>query len=166
MYVSVQLYSIFLYFPPFCCPLDLMAVFWRQRGVFGYWNVWSEGGCQLPSWNTVLWFLRTAWSACRCSADVWKRPWLPPYCCSLFKGICVGISVSTETEESLGAREGYAFSLAFITQGGCLSRIGCRRRGSKLIIQHAVNVSKASVGKLQRSKGLFQQTLLNIPKRM
>lgn len=97
----------------------------------------------------------TAESACRCSADVRNRLWVPPYCSILFKGICVGICVNSDWGEPRGGEKDMLSPSLSSCGGGCLSRRGCRRRGSKLIIQHAVNVSKASVGKLRRSEGPF-----------
>lgn len=73
----------------------------------------------------------------------------------------------TEAEESLRGETG-PLSPSLSSCGwvvwGCLSKKGCG--GSKLIIQRAVNLSKASVVKLRRSKGLFQQKVLNIPELM
>lgn len=90
----------------------------------------------------------------------------PPILLQLIQGhMCRHLCVNTDRGEPWGERR-ICFCLTFIMQGGCLSRRGCRLRGSKLIIQRAVNVSKASVGKLRRSKGLFQQMLLNIPELM
>ena len=59
--------------------------------------------------------------------------------------------------EGLGAMAGCVFSLSssLFTMHGGSSGIVCRQRGSKLIIQCAGNVSKASAGRLETSKGLF-----------
>lgn len=88
--------------------------------------------------------------------------------------LCVCVN-STEKERAWGQGQDMLspLSLPFspllsplFTMHGGLSRIGCRQRGSKLIIQCAGNVSKASAGRLETSKGLFQSKLLNIPELM
>lgn len=93
----------------------------------------------------------------RCLADVWMKPWHCPYCCDLLKGIFVCLCAcvnNTEKERARGQGQDMLsppLSLLFTMHGG-LSRIGCRQRGSKLIIQCAGNMSKASAGRLETRK--------------
>lgn len=140
-----------------------------------WWLLAFKWAWKLPA--GVGMFHGVACSACRCLADVCVRPWHSPYCCDSLKGICVRpcARVNSTEEDRAWGQDMLCPSLSLplslflsplFTMHRGLSRIGCRQRGSKLIIQCAGKVAKASAGRLEISKGPFQWKLLNIPELM
>ena len=86
--------------------------------------------------------------------------------------MCLSVCQQHRERESLGARAGYvvplplSLSLSPFHYAWKVVKDRVQAQGSKLIIQCSGNVSKASTGRLETSKGLFHWKLLNIPELM
>lgn len=121
-------------------------------------------GWRLPDGNGMLrGQLVCVWQMCALCHDT---PLIVVTGSRAYVPACVHVS-TVQRKMAVGGKNSVSFSLfpLFTMQRG-LSRIGWEQRSSKLIIQCAGNVSKASAERQKQSKGLIQETLSDIPELM